>query len=207
MRIGRDALSGLLVALVGTLGVLAGLAGCQSEYDKQRPPLDQVDKRDRGLQSDTVLQASDQIAMSLLALPELNASERQWTLVVDRMEDRTIDEKFNFDYDIFLERLRTNLARQGRGRVRLIENKQRFYDLRSRELEDVGGGGAGADEFGQGGAGGAPAPVQPDFALYGKAFDLPNRTTNYYMLQFDVVNLQTREQVFSDQYEVRVTRK
>src|SRR4051812_11018403 len=124
----------LLASLAG-LAALAALGGCQSEYDRQRPPLDQVDKRDRGLQSQEVLIASDQIADSLLKLPELNATDRQWTLVVDRVEDRSIDQKFRLDYDIFLERLRANLARQGRGRVRLVENRDRFYDLRARELE------------------------------------------------------------------------
>ena len=200
--------SAAVAALSVGLGVLAG---CQSEYERQRPPLDEVVRGDRGLQSKDVLIASDQIAAILLSLPELNDSPRQWTLVVDKMEDNTIDRKFRLDYDIFIERLRTNLSRQGRGRIRLIENREQFYGLRSRELEselETGGG----DEFEQGGddrVGPARAPraVSPDFALYGKAFDLPNRATNYYAIQFDVVNLKTREQVFADQYEVRTSRR
>src|SRR4051812_1215652 len=98
--------SRLTLSLLAAVAGLMAMSGCQSEYDRQRPPLDQVDKRDRGLQSQEVLIASDQIADSLLKLPELNASDRQWTLVVDRVEDRTIDQNFRLDYDIFLERLR-----------------------------------------------------------------------------------------------------
>ena len=48
--------------------------------------------------------------------------------------------------------------------------------------------------------------VQPDFALYGKAYDLPNRGTNYYLLEFTVVSLKSGVQVWTDQYEVKVAR-
>jgi hypothetical protein len=122
------------------------------------------------------------------------------------MEDLTRDRMFQGDYTIFIERLRTNLSRQGRRSVRLIENKKRFNDLRGRELEGE------RDDFGQGersggGVGRSPDAVNPDFALYGKAMDLPGRGTTYYNLQFDLVDLHTRDQVWSDMYEVRVSRK
>jgi hypothetical protein len=165
--------------------------------------MDRLDPRDAGLQSKDVLQASDSLAMDLLSLPELNESRSQWTIVVDRVEDNTRSQLFHGDYTIFLQRLQTNLARQGRGRVRLIENRDRFYDIRSRELESER-----EDDFGQGGPGPrrAPAARDPDFGLYAKAMDLPNRGTVYYNLQFDLVDLHTREIVWSGQYEVRTSR-
>ena len=201
----------VLAGLWGALALVAGL-GCAdtdrpTEYGKQRPPIDQLDSRDRGLQSADVLKASDDIAASLLSLPELRASNKKWTLVVDKVEDLTRDRKFrSTDYNIFLERLRSNLVNQGRGQIQLIENRDKFHELRDRELE---GGGSG-DEFGQGegsGGGGAPRAVSPDFAIYAKAYDMPNRGTTYYLIDFIVTDLHQRTQVFSKQYETRVSRE
>ena len=180
-----------------------GLAGCAPSYEDQRPPVDQLDPRDRGLQSKDVLQASDALAMDLLALPELNDSRRQWTVVFDRVEDQTRSRLFRGNFDIFLQRLKTNVARQGRGRVAVIANREGFYDVRSRELESER-----EDDFGQGGPGGrrAEEAVEPDFALVGTAMDLPNRGTVYYNLQFRLVNLRNRVEVWNNMYEVRTSR-
>ena len=121
------------LAVLGTIAV-AGVA-CQDRphgYDEQRPPIDELDKRDKGLQSTDVMRASDQMAMDLLALPELNAADHRWTIVVDHVENSTVNSRF--DMDIFIERLKANLARQGRGRVQLIENRAKLRDLQAREL-------------------------------------------------------------------------
>jgi hypothetical protein len=185
--------------------LLLGIAGCYSdrphEYGQQRPPVDRIDERDSGLQSKDVVSASDQMTMDLLALPELNDSRARWTIVVDRVENLTAERRQ--DLDIFLERLRVNLAKQGRGRVQLIENRDKLRDLQSRELE-VGGG----DRYGQGGSRGAPGPagIQPDFALYGRIMEMPNRATSYFFCEFTLVDLHTREQVWTNAYEVKVLR-
>ena len=196
----RTAKSALTAALL-----LAALAvGCGGpSYEEQRPPMDQLDPRDRGLQSKDVLQASDALAMDLLALDELNDSREQWTVVFDRVEDMTTGNHFRSNFDIFLQRLQTNLARQGRGRIGVIDTRGRFYDDRSRELE-----GERSDDFGQGGRGPrrAPGANDPQFALYAKAMDLPGRGTVYYNLQFNLVDLQSRQVVWTNDYEVRVRR-
>jgi hypothetical protein len=186
-------------------GVLlaAFAAGCGPSYEDQRPPVDQLDRRDRGLQSKDVIQASDSLAMDLLSLPQLNESREQWTVVVDRVDDKTRDNMFRGDYNIFLQRLQTNLSRQGRGRVALIDKRDRFYDVRSRELESER-----EDDFGQGGRGPrrAPEAINPDYALRATAMDLPGRGTTYYNLQFDLVDLNSRQIVWTGDYEVRVAR-
>jgi len=187
----------LAAALLGGAALTLAAPGCGPSYKSQRPPLDELDKRDRGLQSKDVLAASDKLAADLLALPELNASKEQWTIVVDPMEDQTSGKDFGGSYDIFLRRLQTNLARQGRGRVQLIENKKRFNDLKARELEHE------RDEFGQGGG----EAVQPDYSLYGIASDMPNRGTNFYYLQFTLTDLKRRTQVWQNDYEVKVSRE
>ncbi len=194
MRIGANAFL--------TIGLLAAIAGCTQdkpqEYGGQRPDVDTLSSADSGLQSKDVVSASDKLARDLLAFRELRQSQTKWTIVVDRFEDRTLDRQFSTNYDIFLERLRSNLSELGQGQIRLIENRQRFQQLRDRELERE------RDDMQQGA--GNPPPVQPDYSLYGKAYDMPNRSTNYYLLQFDLTNLKTREQVWSRKYEVKVAR-
>ena len=186
-------------------GLLLGIVGCYSdrphEHGQQRPPVDRIDERDRGLQSKDVVAASDQMAMDLMALPELQDSRARWTIVVDRVENLTAERRQ--DLDIFLERLRVNLAKHGRGRVQLIENRDKLRDLQSRELEASAG-----DRYGQGGSRGAPgsAGIQPDFALYGRIMELPNRATSYFLCEFALTDLHTREQVWVNQYEVKVLR-
>ena len=183
----------------------AGLAGCGPSYEQQRPPVDQLDPRDAGLQSKDVGQASDKLAADLLALPELNDSRTQWTIVFDRVDDKTNSRFFSGNFDIFLQRLKTNVARQGKGRVTVVANRDAFHDVQNRELE----GGGRPDEFGQGERGGPSGPsgnVQPDFALVGTAMDLPNRGTVYYNLQFRLVNLHNRVEVWQNMYEVRTSR-
>lgn len=191
-------------ALVG-MGLLVGLAGCQSDkperYSRERPPVDSLDDRDSGLQSKDVVAASETLARDLLGLRELRQNPEMWTMVVDRIQDRTIDRSFHYNYDIFIERMRSVLSEQGPNQIRLIDNKRTFEDIRARELDSE------RDTFQQGGRGGSASnAIQPQYALYGKAFDMPNRGTNYYMIQFDVVNLDTREQVWSRKYEVKVAR-
>ena len=188
---------GLFTSLIG---------GCTrdipNDYGDQRRPVDQIDPRDNGLQSKDVVSASDLMARDLLADEGLRRSNAQWVMVVDKFEDHTLDRAFNVNYDIFIERLRTNLGQYGKGSVTTVENKARLNQLRSKELDSTRG-----DEFGQGsGGGGGPGRLQPDFALYGKAYDLPNRGTNYYLLEFTVLNLRNGVQVWTNKYEVKAAR-
>ena len=198
-----------LVLLATTSLALAALAGCHDkphEYGVQRPPVDEIDSRDRGLQSKDVVTASDKMAMDLLSDPNLNASKTQWTIVVDHVDNQSSDPRANLD--IFLRRLRTNLAQQGRGRVQLIENRQKLNELQSREL-DPGAGAGERDTYGQGSgqsSTAAPARIQPDYSLYARISDLPNRGTNYYYVEFTLTDLRNRTIAWTNAYEVKVER-
>jgi hypothetical protein len=197
-------------ASIGLMSLTMFVGACHHdkphEYGRERPPVEDLDARDRGLQSKDVVVASDQMAQDLLALPELNESKHQWTIVVDRVENRTTNNRF--DLNIFLSRLRVNLSKYGHGRVALIENKARYRDVQSRELETNEREG---DEFGQGGGGGGrpapgPAGIQPDYGLYAKITEMPNRGTSYYFCEFALTNLKTRQLVWNNAYEVKVER-
>lgn len=192
--------TGLALATLGT-------TGCYSDrphsYGRERPPVDQLDDRDKGLQSKDVVAASDQLAMDLMALPEVNLSQTQLTIVFTAVENYTQDPRVN--YDIFLERLRVNVARLGRGRVAVIDNRDRVANIQSRELDSAPSG----DRFGQGGvppSAGGPGGIQPEYALYGKITSMPNRGTTYYLATFQLTNLRTRQMVWTNQYEVKVAR-
>lgn len=188
------------------LGLVGGIAGCHNygkpdEYGRERPPVDRIDPRDKGLQSKDVVASTDQMAMDLLALPELNASQAQWKIVVVPPENLTTTR--GKDFSVFVERLRVKLGQLGRGRVALIENRDRYRDLQNRELEQTGPN----DRFGQGGNS-APAPggagMQPDYFLYAKITEMPNRATSYFFCEFTLTNANTRQQVWVNAYEVKV---
>jgi hypothetical protein len=176
-----------------TLGVLIiGCADKPHEYGRERPPVGELDSRDRGLQSKDVVQASDQMAQDLLADPGLNGSHTQWLMVVDHVDNETTDRGFNMD--IFLERLRVNLARYGKGRVQLVENRAKLRELQSRELDGERDAAA-------------PRPrIQPDYGLYARVMELPNRGTSYYLASFRATDLKSGLEVWSNQYEVKVER-
>jgi hypothetical protein len=99
--------------------------------------------------------------------------------------------------DIFLERLRTQLYKNGKGRITLVQNRAAYRDRQAGELE--------IDTEPHGGQPG-PKGIQPDFQLDGVVSELPNRGTSYYYMSFSVNNLRDRTVAWTDAYEVRVAR-
>jgi hypothetical protein len=180
------------LAVVAGLALATLIAGCTQGprgYAGQRPPTDQLDPRDRGLQSKDVIDATDTLAMRMMALPELNQPVRR-TVVVTNVENQTTNPRFN--YDIFIQRLRANIGEQGRDRVALIARRGQADRLRAQELDMP------MDPYGQGGGampGAAGGSMQPEFALHGTVSELRGRGTSYYLFDFTLTNLQTREEI------------
>jgi len=177
-----------------SLAAIAALAGCSSdhkpqEYHHMRPDASEISTRDRGLQSAEVVDASETLANKILSLPEVNQSSRRLTIVFTHMEDLTHARQFN--YDIFLERLKTEIAEKGRDRVAIVTNRDRFYQTRNAEL-DPAPGSRERDDVGRHGPVAPPANrIQPDFALEGKVMDLPNRGTDYYLFTFSLADIRS----------------
>ena len=190
--------------LGSTLLAAAALVGCHKSYEDQRPPVDQLDSRDRDLQSKDVVDASDKMAMELLSVPEISATDHRLSVVFTGVRNKTTSYRANLD--IFIQRLKVNVAKQGRAKLEIIANRDEFHDLQSRELES---GANERDDFQQG-AGKAARPGeagnQPDYGLEAVAMDLANRGTNYYNFEFRLINFHTREQVWTGMYEVRVAK-
>lgn len=177
-----------------TLVAIAALAGCSSdhkpdEYHHMRPEVSEVSTRDRGLQSSEVVEASEKLAAELLALPEVNQSSRRMTVVFTNLEDLT--RRRQFDYNIFLERLKTEISYKGRDRIAIVTNRDKFYNTRNAEL-DPAPGSRERDDYGRHGTVAPPANrIQPDFSLQGKVMDLPNRGTDYYLFAFSLADIRS----------------
>jgi hypothetical protein len=186
------------------MALLVLAAGCHPDrphdYGDQRPDIDSLDDRDSGLQSKDVVTASDQMARDILASPLVRQNPTQLTVVPKRLEDHTIDHRGFTNYDIFLARLRSNLAMQGSGQVTILENKAKLANTRNEELDNE------RDDFQQGGGQRPLGRIQPNYALNGKVFDLPNRGTNYYFLEFNLVDIRTGVIAWTNKYEVKVAR-
>lgn len=186
------------VAAVTLVSLIGGCSDKPHWYGQERPPVDELDTRDRGLQSKEVVDASDLLVQKILALPEFNGPNRR-PIVVTSINNRTTSPYFN--YDIFLQRLKTNIGQHGRDRIFLVDNKQHINRVRSEEIE------GSTDTFGQGGGNNMtmPGSVQPEWELSGTVSELPNRGTSYYHFEFSLNNLLTRETI-PLAYEVRVAR-
>jgi hypothetical protein len=186
-----------------SLTAITALAGCTSDhkpddYHHQRPDVTDVNSRDRGLQSSEVVEASEKLTAELLALPDVNQSPRRLTVVFTNLEDLTHTRQFNFD--IFLERLKTEMSYKGRDRIAFVTNRDKYYNTRSHELDGVRNE---RDDRG-------PAPtnrIQPDFALTGKVMELNNRATDYYLFTFSLTDIRSNGGTeIPLSYEVRVRR-
>jgi hypothetical protein len=178
-----------------SLAALAALAGCSSdhkpeEYHRMRPEVSEISTRDRGLQSSEVVDASEKLASELLALPEVNQSSRRLTVVFTNLEDLT--RRRQFDYNIFLERLKTEIGYKGRDRIAIVTNRDTFYRTRNAELDGAPASRERDDYARHGGTVAPPANrIQPDFALQGKVMDLPNRGTDYYLFTFTLADIRS----------------
>ncbi len=191
-----------IAVLVLSAGIVFGCGKKTEKMGRVRPPVDELSDGGRGLQGKDVISASDQMAQDILSSPEVQNSQTQLLIVVDRVENKTQSQRFNMD--IFIQRLRVNLSKYGKGRVQLIENRDKLRDLQSRELEQPAG-----DRFGQGGTNRSapgPAGMQPDYALYATVSELPNSETSYFFLEFIMTNLKTRQLAWSNAYEVSTYR-
>ena len=180
-------------ALTAALGLSVG---CHDNptYTDQRPPTDSLVDGNTGVQAKDVGAATDHMANDLLALPALNASQRQWTVVLSKVQNNSTDPTLS--YEVFDARLKARLAQMGQGRVALIENKATYHNLQNQELE--------GDPSGQVGN---PAGVQPDYDLYITVDQLPNRATDYFTISAQLTSLKTRQIVWvSPVYEFQSAR-
>ena len=196
--------SAVLTAAATAIISVAMAGGCAErphEYGAQRPPVEQLSAGNAGLQSKDVVSATDQLATDLLSVPELNSSAKQWTIVITNVENRSSNT--NFSYEAFSQRLRSKLSALGHGRVALVENRETYKNLQSKELDPA------AENSGTSGGAQLGGPgMNPDYGLYITIDEMPNRSTSYYLITGTLTNLSTRQQVWvsPNPYEVNTLR-
>lgn len=195
-------------ALVAALAT-GGLVGCHPTYEDERPDVNSLDPRDKGLQSKEVIDSTDQMAASILGDPDLNAKPTQMLIVVRNIKDDTTNSGARTNLDIFLRRLKVILQQKGRGRITLIVNRDELRDMQSKELDlDTGP----KDEFGQGGNASGPklpARREPDYVLDGRITELNNRGTSYFFFDFRISGIKGADsgvEVWNGGYEVKVAK-
>lgn len=181
---------------VAAVGLLLASTGCEKNYGRVRPPVDELSADGRGLQGKDVISASDKMAQSLLSLPALNASKGQWVIVCDRVENMSSSQRQNLD--LFLTRTRVRLSQLGQGRIQLIENRAKLLELQARELDGPPGG--------VNPSGGPTGRLQPDFSLTATLADLPNQESVYFLTDFRLVNLRDGTSPWQDMYEIATYR-
>lgn len=190
---------------VATAMLVGGSIGCNS-YENERPDVNSLDSRDKGLQSKEVIDSSDQMAASILGDKDLNAKPEQMLIVVGNIKDETANSGARTNLDIFLRRLKVILQQKGRGRITLIVNRDELRTMQSKELDA-----AAPDQFGQGGNAGQalPARTQPNYVLDGQITELNNRGTSYFYFDFKISGIKgpdTGIQVWNGGYEVKVAK-
>lgn len=183
-------------AMLGTVLALAVAAGaCQED---RRPDMDKT-LNEGGLQSKDLRGMTDKVAPDLLAIPQIAGNPNQVTIVVTGMENH-LDGNQARNLDIYVQRLYGLLASSSaRGKIAFVENNATFSRIQAQELGTP-------DPFGQ--AGRTPAApdarLQPQYALYGKMYSMHDRKDTYYLCQFQLTDLQTRQVIWGPtNYEVR----
>jgi len=164
---------------------------------RERQPIDELNPDDRGLQRQgrgwwrPIRSPAD-----LLARPDAQwqqgprgrSSSQTWTTKPPIMSRASI-------FDIFLQALQGRPGpeeqwphpvdrEQGR-----VSTRSATKNLKENKPRPIRPGRRGRKVL-------RPRRSTPDYALYGTAMDLPNRATNFYQIEFKVVNLQNRTIAF-----------
>jgi hypothetical protein len=150
------------------------------------------------LSGEDLVKMTDDMAMKIVADPQVQeaiAAKGALKVVVQPVENRMRAEVLpRGPAEAFTARLRTLLARHAPDRFTWVMNRDAFYRLRQRELDDVD-------------LGPAPERVQPEYALTATFSSLGDedrkRRSNYYLCAFDLTSLQDRTILWTGSYEVK----
>lgn len=164
------------------------LCGCASATQKgTNPALDSIDLQ----------KMTDDMAMKIVGDPEVQsaiANDGRLSVVVQPVENRMIGEILpRGPANAFTARLRVLLARHAPDQFQWIMNRDAFYELRKREVdEDLGP---------------PPERIQPKYALTAIFSSLtqedPKRRSIYYLCEYQLTELKTGALLWSDKYEVK----
>ena len=150
------------------------------------------------LSGDDLVKMTDDMAMKIAADPDVQAEINQHAplaIVVEPVENRMRAEVLpRGPAEAFTGRVRTLLAKQRIDKFLWVMNRDAFYHLRKRELDDVD-------------LGPEPGRVQPQYALTATFSSLadedPKHRSSYYLCVFDLTDIQRRTKLWTGSYEVK----
>ncbi len=174
-------LGGVVLAMVAAVGCHSGNGEAKSKH---------IEDRSKGegtqLGSADLVVASDKAVMGIAAVPDIAAKNGVPTVIVmDRVDNQTSDHSANFQ--IFLARIRASLNQSGaKKNLVFVESRSKLEGIKDREGITDG------------------ARFKPSYALTGTFHDLPRAKTNYYLLTFQLVDLENGVVTWEDSYEVKL---
>ena len=180
-----------------SLGALAAaslmLAGCGATGPRNQgqPKSHRIESRLPGegpyLGSADLVVATEQAVAGVASLPALRVAAGKTVIVMDRVETRTADPSANFQ--VYLARIRALLNQSGtRHNLAFVETRTKAEGIKERE--------------------GIPTQLskrtRPRYALSGTFYDIPRRSTNYYLLTLQLVDLTDDVIAWEGSYEVKL---
>jgi PBP1b-binding outer membrane lipoprotein LpoB len=193
------------ITLSGIAAAAAFLSGCASS-GVQNPsgvPVTEMKADERGFVAGTGVESQDLVAVSdtmarkLLAIPEIANATSRPTIVLEPVVNET---RFLINKDIFLTRIRTQLAERATGKIRFLDREMMRTLEKERELKRAGQVTASSD----------PNVVEfrgADYFLTGKLQGMTTRTSqgtsDYILYSFRIVDARTSEIVWESSAEIK----
>lgn len=197
--------SSRLLALATAVVTAALAGGCASQGVKNPTgvPVTEMRADERGfvagtgIESQDLVSVTDQMARSILSIPEISRAQTAPRIVLDPVVN---DTRFPINKDIFNDRIRIELNKNAMGRVRFLARDRMQTLERERELKQTGQVTASAD----------PNVTEfrgADYFLTGKLSGMATRTSagtsDYVLYSFQLIDARTSEIVWEDAAEIK----
>jgi PBP1b-binding outer membrane lipoprotein LpoB len=182
------------------------LGGCVATEGVQNPsgvPVTEMRPDERGfvagtgIESQDLVAVTDQMARSILGIPEIAAARTPPTVVINPVENAT---RFLINKDLFTDRIRVLLNSRATGRVSFLARERMGALERERQLKQAGQVRASAD----------PNVVEflgADYFLTGKLGGQTTRTSqgtsDYVLYSFQLIDARTSRIVWEDFAEIK----
>ena len=194
-----------LAFIVSTTMVVALVAGCASSGVKNPSgtgvqrfgPDEQGFVAGTGIESQDLVSVADQMARSILAIPQIANAPTPPIIVLDPVENKT---RFPINKDIFLTRIRAQLNSKAAGKVLFLARERMAALEKERNLKREGAVTASSDPHLQEFKG-------ADYFLTGSLEGLSTRTakgtSDYILYSFHLIDARTSVIVWEDMAEIK----
>lgn len=150
-----------------------------------------------GVESQDLVAVTDKMARSVLSVPEIANAQGMPRIVLEPVINET---RFPINKDIFLTRIRTELNKNARNKVRFLAREQMKALEHERDLKQAGAVTSNSD----------PNIVEfkgADFFLTGKLSGMTTRTSagtsDYVLYSFQLIDARTSDIVWEDSAEIK----